>query len=165
MTLNRDIQNVVEKNSLELEVIVHKIVDKYTLELDEYMNKIRTVLEADSEELTLDDLQRIMIRLCSYSYFISSKQELVGIRQDISEAIKSEKFNDAYMNITSGTIAKKTAEANAMVKEEALVALVYTRAYKILKGKMDSTNRTVDAVKKIITARLQTMQLTGMAGV
>ena len=122
---------------------------------------IKTVLEMDSDDLTMDELNRIMIRLCSYAYFIVSKQELMGIRQDISEAIRAERYNEAYMNLTTGTVAKKTAEASEAVKEEAVVALVYSRAYKIMKGKYESVNRLIDAVKKIVSARIQTMQLTG----
>ena len=100
-----------------------------------------------------------MIRLCSYAYFLTSKQELIGIRQDISKAIKSEKYNDEYMGLTVGTVAKKVAQAESAIKEEAVIALIYDRAYKILKGKNDSVNRMIDAVKKIISARIQLLQI------
>ena len=159
MTINKELKNKVEEDSVVIEGIVIDIVAKQTQEIDDYILKIKRVLEEDSEDLTLDDLNRIMIRLCSYAYFLTSKQELMGIRQDISEAIKAERYNTAYMNINVGTVAKKTAEANEAVKEEAVIALIYSRVYKILKGKYESTNRMIDAVKKVVSARLQTMQL------
>lgn len=107
----------------------------------------------------MDELNRIMIKLCSYAYFIVTKQELMGIRQDISEAIRAERYNEVYMNISVGTIAKKTAEAESSVKEEAVIALIYNRVYKIMKGKYESVNRLIDVVKKIVSSRIQSMQL------
>lgn len=159
MQVNKELQDKVETDSSVIENIVIDIVDKQTKELDDYIKNIKTVLEVDSDDLTLDELNRIMIRLCSYAYFIVSKQELLGIRQDISEAIRAERYNEAYMNISVGTVAKKTAQASDAVKEETVTALIYSRAYKILKGKYESTNRMIDAIKKIISSRIQTMQL------
>lgn len=155
---NETIQQNVENNSLYIENIVMSIADKYTKELDNYMRKIKVVLEADSDELTDEDLNRIMINLCSYAYFMCDKQELVGIRQDISEALRNEKYNNAYMG-SVGTVASKTAQAENTVKEEDVISLIYSRAYKILKSKYDSVNRYIDAVKKIISHRIQAMSL------
>lgn len=165
MEINKELQQKVEVDSALIEDIVLDIVDKQTKELDAYVRKIQSVLETESEDLDLDELHRILIRLCSFSYFISSKQELLGIRQDISEAVRAERYNSVYMNLSVGTIAKKTAEAEEAVKEEAMIALIYSRSYKILKGKYDSTVRLCDAVKKIISSRIQTMQLTGRSDV
>lgn len=157
MEINRDLQNKVENDSNMIENIVIDIVDSKTKELDNYILKIKQIIEY--EDLTIEDLQRIMIRLCSYAYFVSSAQELMGIRQDISEALRIERYNNVYVNLTVGTVAKKTAEASEAVKEEAVIALIYNRVYKILKGKYDVTNRMIDAVKKIISAKIQSMQI------
>ena len=157
MRVNKELQDKVEQDSYVIGNIVIDIVTNKTKELDNYITKVKKVIEED--DLTLDDLQRIMIRLCSYAYFITSEQELMGIRQDISEAIREERYNNVYVNLTVGTVAKKTAEASEAVKEETVVALIYNRAYKILKGKYEVTNRMIDAIKKIISARIQTLQL------
>lgn len=159
MDINKEIQQKVEADAQVIESIVVDIVEAQTKELDEYVRNIKKVLEMDSDDLTMDELNRIMIRLCSYAYFIVSKQELMGIRQDISEAIRAERYNEAYMNLTVGTVAKKTAEAESAVKEEVVIALIYSRAYKIMKGKYDSVNRLIDAVKKIVSSKIQAMQL------
>lgn len=158
MKINREIQERVEQNSFAVEEMVNQIVDKYTSELDKYVNKIKAVLES-GEELELNDLNQIMIRLCSYAYFLSSKQELIGIRKDISESIKDEKYNQVYMNLSVGTVANKTAKAEEESKEEAIVGLIYDRAYKIMKNKYDSTVRLVDATKKIISSRISVAEL------
>ena len=158
MKINKEIQERVEQNSFAVEEMVNQIVDKYTSELDRYVNKIKNVLES-GEELELNDLNQIMIRLCSYAYFLSSKQELIGIRKDISESIKDEKYNQVYMNLSVGTVANKTAKAEEESKEEAIVGLIYDRAYKIMKNKYDSTVRLVDATKKIISSRISVAEL------
>ena len=165
MRINNELQNKVEEDSKIIEDIVLDIVDKQTKEIDDYVRKIKTVLEQSADDLTLDDLNRIMIRMCSYAYFLTSKQELIGIRQDISEALRAERYNDTYMNLSSGTVARKSAESESAVKEEAMVALIYSRSYKILKGKYDSTVRLCDAVKKVISNRIQIMQLAGRSDV
>ena len=159
MEVSKEIQQKVEADAQVIENIVIDIVEKQTKELDEYVRNIKRVLEADYDDLTMDELNRIMIKLCSYAYFIVSKQELMGIRQDISEAVRAERYNEAYMKISAGTVAKKTAEAESSVKEETVISLIYNRAYKIMKGKYDSVNRLVDAVKKIVSSRIQSMQL------
>lgn len=159
MRVNKELMGRVENNSIEIENIVLNIVNKYTNTLDDYVTNIKNVLEADSDSITMDDLNKILIRLCSYAYFISSKQELMGIRQDIADAVKAEKYNETYMNVSVGTIAKKTAEATEAVKEEATIALIYNRAYKILKNKYDSVNRLIDSVKKIVSSRMALAQL------
>lgn len=157
MKVNNDILNRVENNSLEIEKIVMDIVCSYTQKLDDYMLKIQNVLESD-EELTEDDLNRIMIKLCSYMYFMGTKQELLGIRQSISEAIRDEKYNLAFLEST-GTVAAKESQAENIVREEQLVEIIYNRAYKIMKNKYDATDKWIDSIKKILTLRNTALQL------
>ena len=63
------------------------------------------------------------------------------------------------MNLQGGTIASKTAKAEEMAKEEAIVKLVYGNVYKIIKGKCSAIERLSDAVKKIISAKMQEWQI------
>ena len=158
MQINNDIILNVESDSNELDKIIKDIVDKYAKELDEYMAKIKMVLTNPDDNLTDNELNKIMITLCSYAYFLSTEVETVGVRQDISDAIRSEKYNLAFMQST-GTVEFKKNQAESLVKEEDVVSLIYSRSYKMLKGKMDNTIRMSDAIKKIISNRIKVMEL------
>ena len=158
MKLNEAIKTQVESDSLVLEQIVNDIVSSYTKELDDYVDKIKAVLDDNTDELTEQDLNQIMIKLCSYMYFISSKQELLGIKADIAEALRDEKYNTAFMNAT-GTVASKESQALSAIKEEDVIKIVYERAYKILKNKYNAIDKWIDAIKKILTMRIQLMNL------
>ena len=99
-----------------------------------------------------------MINLSTYLYFIGSKQELMGIRQDISEALHSERYNIAFSQAT-GTISDKNCQAESATKEEAIIKLIYSRVYKTMKNKYDSTEKILDSVKKITTLRIKEYEL------
>lgn len=158
MKLNEAIKAQVESDSLVLEQIVNDIVSSYTKELDDYVDKIKAVLDDNTDELTEQDLNQIMIKLCSYMYFVSSKQELLGIKSDIAEALRDERYNTAFMNAT-GTVASKESQALSAIKEEDVIKIVYERAYKILKNKYNAVDKWIDAIKKILTMRIQLMNL------
>ena len=149
----------IEVQSLEIEKIVQEVVNKYTDDLDEYMTKIKNVLEDSSDELTSQDLNQILIRLVSYSYFLGTKLEIAGIRADVSEAVRVEKYNETYLNASNGTVAYKQSKAEESAKEEKVVALVYSRVYKILKAKCSSCEKLAEAIKKVISVRIAEMGL------
>lgn len=159
MLVNKTIQDQVENNSLQLEGIVNKIVAKYTGELDDYIDKIKDFLVNSEDELTDTDLNKILITLCTYSYFITSKQELLGIRADISEMVRQTKYSENYIN-SAGTIANRQMLSELAAKEEEVVSTVYNRAYKLLKNKADVITRYIDSVKKILSVRMSLMELT-----
>lgn len=157
--INQEIQNNVENNSKELEEIVEKIVAKYTSDIDEYVTRVRDFLVNSEDELTDTDLNKILITLCAHSYFITSKQELLGIRADISDMLRQTKYSENYVNNT-GTVANRQMLSELAVKEEDVVSVVYNRAYKLLKNKADTVNRFIDSVKKILSVRITLMELT-----
>lgn len=158
MEINKDVKNKIEKDSEIIERVVIDIVSSYTKELDTYVDKIKSVLDDDTDGLTEHDLNQIMIKLCSYMYFMGTKQELLGIKQDIAEALRNEKYNFAFMGAT-GTVASKESQALNSVKEEDIIKIIYDRAYKIMKNKYASIDKWIDAIKKILTLRIKCMEL------
>ena len=158
MIVNEVTKATIESDSQILENIVNEIVNSYTKELDEYVNKIKSVLDDDTDGLTEHDLNQIMIKLCSYMYFIGSKQELLGIRADISDALRDEKYNLAFMSAT-GTVASKESQALNAIKEEEVIKVIYDRAYKIMKNKYAAVDKWIDAIKKILSMRIKLMEI------
>ena len=158
MVVNEVTKATIEADSQILENIVNDIVNSYTKELDEYVNKIKSVLDDDTDGLTEHDLNQIMIKLCSYMYFIGSKQELLGIRADISDALRDEKYNLAFMSAT-GTVASKESQALNAIKEEEVIKVIYDRAYKIMKNKYAAVDKWIDAIKKILSMRIKLLEI------
>lgn len=158
MIVNEVTKATIEADSQTLENIVNDIVKSYTKELDEYVNKIKSVLDDDTDGLTEHDLNQIMIKLCSYMYFIGSKQELLGIRADISDALRDEKYNLAFMSAT-GTVASKESQALNAIKEEEVIKVIYDRAYKIMKNKYAAVDKWIDAIKKILSMRIKLLEI------
>ena len=158
MVVNEVTKATIEADSQTLENIVNDIVKSYTKELDEYVNKIKSVLDDDTDGLTEHDLNQIMIKLCSYMYFIGSKQELLGIRADISDALRDEKYNLAFMSAT-GTVASKESQALNAIKEEEVIKVIYDRAYKIMKNKYAAVDKWIDAIKKILSMRIKLLEI------
>lgn len=158
MVVNEVTKATIEADSQTLENIVNDIVNSYTKELDEYVNKIKCVLDDDTDGLTEHDLNQIMIKLCSYMYFIGSKQELLGIRADISDALRDEKYNLAFMSAT-GTVASKESQALNAIKEEEVIKVIYDRAYKIMKNKYAAVDKWIDAIKKILSMRIKLLEI------
>ena len=126
----------VENNSGQLEQLVQEVVKKYADTMDGYIEHIKKVLDTGVDDLSIEDLNRILIKITTYSYFLGTRQEYLGIRHDIADMVHMEKYNMTYIDTTSGTVANKTAKAEEAAKEEKTIAIVYDRAYKILKLKI-----------------------------
>lgn len=138
-------------DSKTIETIVKQIVDKEIGFINEYVDDINKAL--DEDDLTVEQLNRILIRLCSFSYYIAERQEMLGVRSDIADMLHKEVYNNNFLD-SVGTIAKKQSLAEEMAKEEAVVSIVYNKAYKILKNRRDSIDKYSDAVKKVIHSKI-----------
>ena len=152
--MNNKLLEMVNKDSKAIETIVKEIVDVEIGFINEYIDDINKAL--DEDDLTVEQLNRILIRLCSFSYYISERQEMLGVRSDIAEMVYKEKYNNNFLE-SVGTIAKKQSIAEESAREEAVVSIVYNKTYKILKNKRDSIDKYSDAVKKVIHSKVVEM--------
>ena len=153
---------IVENESLNIDALVNKILENEVKELDAYMNNLKR--ELNLSDLSISELNLVLMKLCSYSYYLSTRQELIGIRQDIAAIYEKEKYNKSF-NDLQGTVASKTSRAEELTQEEAIISLVWEKAYKAIKLRIDSLNRYIDAVKKITSTKIAEMQLTQKAGI
>lgn len=160
MNVNNTIVEHVEKDSSSLDSIIDKVVSESTGALEAYVDNIRKFLENGTEEVSLDDLNNMALRVASYLFFLSSHVEKVGLRSSIANIIRDEKYNKCYISIEKGTIADKQAQALEEVKEEELVNIIFDRAYKILKNRYSSAERLNDTLRKIISSKISEMELT-----
>lgn len=157
LSYNKDKQYMIEQDAKSIDAMVNQIVENSTKEIDEYIENIKR--ELDVADLSISELNRILIKLSMYYYYLAREQEVVGIRQDIAAIYEKEKYNLHFMGAV-GTVASKTSQAEEKTKEERVIALVWEKSYKILKNKYTSLGVFVDAVKKIITTKIKELELT-----
>lgn len=157
LSYNKDKQYEIEQDAKNIDSMVNQIVENSTKEIDEYIENIKR--ELDVADLSISELNRILIKLSMYYYYLSKQQEMVGVRQDIAAIYEKEKYNLHFMGAV-GTVASKTSQAEEKTKEERVISLVWEKSYKILKNKYNALGIFVDAIKKIITTKIKELELT-----
>ena len=153
-----EVQNKVEKHSKILESIVNEIVAPYCKYVDDYVAWIREILADGTNPPTDEELEDMCLNLSTRIYFMSEACEQLGIRDDMSKAIKNEVFNTKRGEI-NGTIADKDAYADLASQQEQITNICYNRAYKIIKSKVDNAQELLQSCKKVLSRRMISMEL------
>ena len=159
----KDIQLHVEENSHTMDDIINEIIDPYVRDLDNYVTFIASCLKDGDNPPTNAELEDFCINLSTYIYFAGGMCEQLGVRDDISKAVYKETYNTARSTQDKGTVADKDTMAELSSQQEQLVSICYTRAYKTLKSKVDSAQELLSSCKKVLSHRMQEMELTRMA--
>lgn len=158
--VNETFENVEKNGDLYLS-ISEKLVASYTTDFDELMRDLK--VDIIDNEPTDDLLERYLLELNNILYFLGTKLESVGIKEDLSKMAAKEVFNTAYLDSrekdserkNKTTIAELTAIAEEKSKYEVIINSIYSRVYKQLKFKMDAGYDMVNSIRKIITKRIQ----------
>ena len=104
------------------------------------------------------------MNLSTYIYFAGGMCEQLGIKDDIGKAIYKEIYNTARANQDSGTVADKNSLAELSTQQEQLTSVCYTRAYKVMKSKVENAQELLSSVKKVLSHRMQEQELTRIGG-
>ena len=162
-----DIQHIrdkIENNSSQLDSIVDEIVHPYSKDLDKYVDFIRSCLADGTEKASDVELEDWCLNLSTLIYFAGCMCERLGIREDISKAVYKEIYHTARASQDKGTVADKDSLAELASQEEQLVNVCYSRAYKIMKAKIDNAQELMSSCKKALSRRMQEMELTRLGG-
>lgn len=149
----------VELKSLNIEKVVLEVISKYSLDLDnlvkEIDNKIRqNQLDGFSDQ----ELESYCLKLSSFMYFAAAGQELIGLKEAISNALNKEDYNNSYAN-ASGTIADKKATAELESQSSMLVQLIYDNAEKMMMSKLTYATHLLSSIKRILNRRIEQMKM------
>jgi hypothetical protein len=158
------IQLRVEDSSKQMDEIVNGIIEEYVRELDNYVGHIDDRLCDRDNPPTDSELDNFCMNLGTLIYFAGSMCEKLGIRDDIAKAVYKETYNTYRDNQAKGTVQDKNTMAELSSQQEQLVSVCYTRAYKIVKSKVDNAQELLTGVKKVISRRMQEQQLTQVGG-
>ena len=119
-------------------------------------------------DATLSILERYYLELSNMVYFMQEKLEQLGVYADMSESASKEVYSKSYLNQSGikdasgkskSTVAELQAQASLDAQYESVVASIYERAYKIVKGKVSSAQDLMNCLRKLITSRDTEMQM------
>lgn len=156
----------IEENVDNVGIISDKVVSDYSNSLDSLMQNIYTDVIVGEDNST-ETLERYFLELTNTLYFMSEKLEKLGMYDDMSKASAKESYNTAYLNSQSSPTDKKkttVAESQAIAEGasiyESTVNQLYSRSYKIFKGKIDAGYEMVKCLSKILSHRIAEFGLT-----
>jgi hypothetical protein len=150
----------IEDYSASITEIVNEIIDPYCKDLDRYVLFIRDCLKDGENPPTNEELDDFCMNLSTLIYFASGMCEQLGIRDDISRAVYKEMYHSVRNELTEGTIADKDSVAELQSQQEQLTSICYTRAYKIVKAKVESAQELLGSCKKVLSRRMAEYELT-----
>jgi len=152
------LQDRINNNSKLINDLTNKLVADYCKQLDNYVKFVQTLLQDDKHPPTSEELDDIVMSLPVLLYFCGEAQENLGIKTDVAKAVKQEKYNEIY-NEVKGTIADKTAKSELAAQSETITHIIYDRAYKIVKEKMNAAYELLSSCKKVISRRMTEYEL------
>lgn len=158
------IKSNVEVDSQLMSEVVSNIIKPYISDLDEYVSQISKALRDTENPLTDSELDNICMTLSSLIYFAGGMCEYLGLRDDISKALYREIYHSKRAELESGTVADKNSLAELQSQNEQLTAICYSRAYKIVKSKVDAAQELLSSCKKVVSRRMSELELTRIGG-
>lgn len=154
----------VEDNSKSIDNIVQSIINPYCKDLDKYIAFIRECLSDGQNPPTDVELEDWCLNLSTYIYFAGGMCEQLGVRDDISKAVWKEMYHSKRSKLEHGTVADKDSQAELASQQEQLTNICYNRAYRIMKSKVENAQELMSSCKKVLSRRMQEMELTHMGG-
>lgn len=156
--------NETDVNSKYFNDITDQVVEAYSKDLDSLIIEIQA--EINNKNMPTETIEDFMLRLSSVIYFMGTKLEGVGIKEDVAKSMKQEIYNKAYLENDiefindAGKKVKPTKDANIAVAEEKskyehIIYTIYDRTYKILRFKIDSASELLSSLKKVLNRRIQ----------
>ncbi len=153
-------QDKVEQNSATINKLVEEVIAPYCKDLDKYISFIRECLKDGQNPPTDEELDDFVLNLSTYIYWASGACEQLGIRDDISKAVYKEVYHTKRSELNGGTVADKDSIAELESVQEQITNVVYNRAYKIMKAKVENAQELLSSCKKVLSHRLSEMSLT-----
>ena len=131
----------ISENSKLIEDIAFNISKEFTQELDKVMGTCKSIFQS-KDKITNQEIEDLLAQLPSILYFVNEGQEAVGIKQDIAEMTRKTNYN----------IAREKAN-------EAINEIIYQRAYKLIRAKIEMAQEMVNSLKRIFDARMMEYQI------
>lgn len=161
--INQKLEEVKE-NAKYFDEVVGAVVAEQTTALDNIMMEICDNI-VRVETPTIETIEKYFLELSNCIYFMNERVEKLGIYDALSKIAYKEAYNNNYMNPllekAKPTVAELTAYAEGESINEQVTNEIYSRAYKIIKAKIDSAQTMTSTLSKTISRRMSEQQLSG----
>lgn len=154
---DKTVENVVNKIDYISRTEI-ALCDEFVMKNCGKLDKLISNIYQDINNLTDQQVESYILELATQLYYVSSCQEMVGIKEDVCKMFKAKIYNEARRE-AQGTVADKDAQALLISQNESLALNVYTRAYKTIKAKVESGYEVLNSLKKIMNRRLAEIEL------
>lgn len=156
-TLEKESRKLKDTSKL-INELVDEVVLNYSGPFDAYIQEILETKLKNSYHLTNAEIEEMTLRIPVYLYLIATGLENLGVDGDMAKLQRQEIHNQAYLDI-EGTIQDKTKYAELKSNKEQVLEIVYQRAYKKLKFKLDAAYAVHASIRKILTKRITELEL------
>lgn len=152
--LDKHLKRVTD-NALDVDAMVIQVVDNYCRDIDWLMESTLKVLHDGLEDR---EVEKLIVQFPLEMYNACSAAEELGVRDDLSRMLYKEALNLARKD-AKGTVKDKDSQAQLQTNAEALVAVVYNRAARTVKLKLDNAQEMLQALKKVLSHRMTEKEL------
>ena len=151
-----------EENVKYFEETCNKIIKEYSEPLDNLMLDLYNECIKDINKADIRLLERYYLELSNMIYFMVERLEKLGVYVDMSDSAAKEIYSKHYINLSSNkdvagkaksTVEEMKAQSNMASQYNSVVASIYNRAYKVVKGKISSGQDLMNCLRKIISSR------------
>lgn len=157
----------ISENVTYFDETVKGIVDAESTHLDSLMQKIYQDLSAVDIELPVPAIEKYLLELSNVVYFMGPKLEKLSVRSDMAKAAAREVYNNSYLESSIKgidgkakiTVAENQATAERASIYQSVVQNMYEHATKQLRFKIDAANTMISSLSKVLSRRIQEMQL------
>lgn len=157
-----NIKTSVESGSIQVSQMVDSIIGNNSTEIDEYINFVRNLF-LNSSQILDDDLDKIILKIPVYIYYLTQILQEIDIRKGVSAENAKYTENEVLLQST-GTVAEKQAKATNATVNNRVVQLAYKTASAKIQAKMNGALEILNSAKKVQQRRLEEMKLTKQAG-
>ena len=145
---------VVEGTYSEIKEIAKDMLDPFFKPVDNIING----LGSNINNLSIETIRNVILELSLSSYKIGEIRDKTGVKAEIAEAIKKEKYATIH-NKTEGTVATKENTALLEASPEIVTEILYDLVSSLSKTKTDEIHRVVDALKSVLMSRMQELKM------
>lgn len=154
----REVSDRVDSLSKEVIDMADQIANNVCADLDDYMKGIDEILTSQDRPVSDCQLDDFVLNLSSLLYLVADAQENLGVKEDVSRAIQKEVYNRVREK-AQGTVADKDTAAELQCQEESIITIVYARAYKKVKLRVEAAAEMVNSVKKVMSRRVAELEM------
>ena len=146
--------NDVELVYNDVKEVADSLVKEYTSDITNLISYIADNLE----NLTNDDLRKLILKLSTKAYSFGDIKEKAGIKAEIAEMLKKEKYAQEF-NKAEGSVAVRENTSILNISNEIVTQAIYDLVASSYKVKLDEIRRMIDSLKVVLTSRLSEAKL------